>query len=307
MLSEFASGTMMRLIHKGLLAQGIAMPPAMRPVPVVELGRKQALLQLIEARHGLGPILAIGTHVESFAAEPTGKALLAAHDPGDLVRRWQRLERFVHSRHRVDIVEETTNTIALVHVSKSDVQPSHSENALVAGLLAGMFKLIGAKRLTLAIGEQPVWEDGNVRADQMGPETAIWQYQWARLDAAQPVTIEYAGAVANVRRLAASDCAKRWTISAMAHGLGLSVRSLQRLLEPEGGFAAAMAKARAEKAAEFLCADRISLAEIAFACGYSDQPHFNREFRRYAGMAPGQYRNRFGETSGAQERILIRK
>lgn len=34
-----------------------------------------------------------------------------------------------------------------------------------------------------------------------------------------------------------------------------------------------------------------SLAELALDAGYSDQPHFNREFRELADMPPGEYRN----------------
>ena len=34
----------------------------------------------------------------------------------------------------------------------------------------------------------------------------------------------------------------------------------------------------------------LSWTELALAHGYSDQPHFNREFRAFAGMAPGEYR-----------------
>ncbi len=33
-----------------------------------------------------------------------------------------------------------------------------------------------------------------------------------------------------------------------------------------------------------------SLADIAFEAGYSDQPHFNRDFRSFSGLTPEQYR-----------------
>ena len=43
---------------------------------------------------------------------------------------------------------------------------------------------------------------------------------------------------------------------------------------------------RFDRAKELLAGSDLSLAEIALACGYYDQAHFNRDFREFAGMTP---------------------
>jgi AraC family transcriptional regulator len=54
------------------------------------------------------------------------------------------------------------------------------------------------------------------------------------------------------------------------------------------------AKNRLAAAAELLTASDESVAGIAAWCGYFDQSHFCRQFKRFAGMAPSAYRRAFG-------------
>jgi AraC family transcriptional regulator len=47
---------------------------------------------------------------------------------------------------------------------------------------------------------------------------------------------------------------------------------------------------RVTRAKELLADRKLSLTDIAFACGYADQSHFARFFKRFIGASPGKYR-----------------
>lgn len=51
---------------------------------------------------------------------------------------------------------------------------------------------------------------------------------------------------------------------------------------------------RIEKARDLLLNARLSLAEIAFRCGFTDQSGFNRSFKRICGATPGEWRRAKG-------------
>jgi two-component system response regulator YesN len=51
-----------------------------------------------------------------------------------------------------------------------------------------------------------------------------------------------------------------------------------------------LARLRMIKARELLRDDRLSVKEVASQVGYTDGHHFAREFRRFDGMSPSQYR-----------------
>ncbi|NKX39186.1 helix-turn-helix domain-containing protein [Tritonibacter mobilis] len=95
----------------------------------------------------------------------------------------------------------------------------------------------------------------------------------------------------HLHRLIASDPARAWRLEDTAAALGLSTRSLQRYLLAEGGsFSATLRHMRTDLASQMLRRSTASLAEIGFCCGYADQAHFQREFRKVTGQTPRHYR-----------------
>ena len=47
---------------------------------------------------------------------------------------------------------------------------------------------------------------------------------------------------------------------------------------------------RLKKAREYLLHSDANISEIALECGFADQAHFSRSFKKQAGLTPGQYR-----------------
>jgi len=72
---------------------------------------------------------------------------------------------------------------------------------------------------------------------------------------------------------------------------GLSERSLQRLVHRRLGLTPKwlVQRRRLQEAAERLRSRSTTLAEVAAALGYADQPHFSRDFARVTGMTPGEF------------------
>ena len=51
-----------------------------------------------------------------------------------------------------------------------------------------------------------------------------------------------------------------------------------------------LTRIRVEAASELLSSGRLPLSEIAYRCGFYDQPTFCRQFKRLTGQTPGKYR-----------------
>ena len=81
------------------------------------------------------------------------------------------------------------------------------------------------------------------------------------------------------------------SVRGAAKSLGISVRTLQRqfagLRQPYPDYWRLLARARRAAALLTVCS---SLADVAHACGFTDQAHMTREFARWFGQTPGGMR-----------------
>jgi AraC-like DNA-binding protein len=81
------------------------------------------------------------------------------------------------------------------------------------------------------------------------------------------------------------------TVTSVARSLALSTRTLQRRLAVEGtSFRGLLEDVRRVAAARHLSALRLSNAEVAYLLGFSELAAFQRAFRRWYGVTPGEFR-----------------
>jgi len=89
----------------------------------------------------------------------------------------------------------------------------------------------------------------------------------------------------------------------VAGALNLSPRSLQRRLATEDTtYQTLINQVREEKSREYLSVPNLSITEIAFLCGFSDPTTFNRAFKGWLGISPGEYRQ---QLENEKDRALI--
>lgn len=81
------------------------------------------------------------------------------------------------------------------------------------------------------------------------------------------------------------------SVAAVAKALGMSERTLQRRLEEfQVSYSDVLNEVREELGREYLREPDVSIAEIAFLLGFSDQSAFGRAFKRWTGSTPRAWR-----------------
>lgn len=108
------------------------------------------------------------------------------------------------------------------------------------------------------------------------------------------------GFVATVQKAVLANLSESACIGDVARSLHVSARTLQRKLAEAGtSFREVADGVRCELAKEYLSDRKVSISEVAFLLGFSDQSSFHRAFQRWTGGAPGRWRRGL-EASGVQ-------
>lgn len=305
-MADFASAAMLQILAAGLRLSGLRAPPLPAAQgALVALDAKRALVEEAVRQGGLAVLPLLGRGVRQLPRGPLHQALLVAPDGTELITRWQRLERYIHSRHRVVVLEAGTTGALLEHRSLQPGQPPlAAEDLVVLGVLAALLELIGAQAVQADAGGATAYPTPDAAALLLAAQrgsTARWTLRWAMKVPTERGVIEPAPAavtdndrIEQALALIQTDLMAAWPVAVLARRLGLSPRSWQRQLAAAGlGHAALLQRARCEAAAAALVAGSTSLAELGFACGFADQAHFTRRFRAQVGLTPGRYREAF--------------
>lgn len=107
--------------------------------------------------------------------------------------------------------------------------------------------------------------------------------------AARPVPgLDYAG----LMRFVHDNLERRIAVSELAREAGMSEAALRRALRAGLGTspAALVSRLRAARARDLIDAGASDLGRVAVDCGYADQAHLTRSFRRAFGRTPGAWR-----------------
>lgn len=303
-MSDFASAAMLRLIHLGLTRLGGSNGNSkISSEALVPLGEKRRILEELWQRLGPDHIVRFGEGVHEITDEPAVMALTMATDFHDLMQRLGRLERFVHSRHRLLVESLSDNRMRVRHVSLvKDNPPTPPEDLLVWGLIVALADRIGIEGLQTRLDADRQWrrsKEGRWKSLSWPSETSAWIFTWSteankRLTSLSTPQQSTADEATRLRQLILNDPSRQWTVERAAGEMGLSRRTLQRRLNTvQTGFAKQLASARIAAASRMLIETDSTPNEVGYACGFSDQAHFIRTFKQQTAMTPVVYRNHF--------------
>ncbi len=302
-MQDFASAAMIRVIQAGAARLGL---PAMGYATTeqrVPLQDKRALVGQVLRTGGWSALLQLVKGVHDVKDDPLMHLLVQPGQPWRVLGAWLRLERYLHSRHRIAQTRVSDCSVLHRHTGRVEgAAPLVAESWLVLGVLAALLERSGCQDVQASLqGASPLLRAGRVvaTAEQLnawsvGGNAQAWQLTWRAghaLPAAPFITAQASTLKEQVTRWVFETDNWQPDVGEVASALSLSRRSLQRKLGAQGTrFVDVVGQARVQRASHMLAHSQSPLAEIGFVSGYTDQAHFCRDFKRRCGLSPKSFR-----------------
>ena len=308
---DFASAAMVRVLARGMHALGMKLPALVGQLheATVSLDLKRTVVQAAIEQGGLVSLTLLGRGLHELAMEPTHLALTAGRNASALWVRWQRLECYIHSRHRIHVLDSSDISAKVVHKHKEHGPPPLPfEDLVVCGVLCALLEANGLQSVhAYAAGTElyPNPETDAIAKCVRKVETGTWNFTWEKpaqpssgLDISiswnQVTPASWSQLACEIGEMIARQLPYLLSLDQAADSLGLARRSFQRTLAAEGlSYTQLLAEVRFRLAGRYLIHGDISMAEVGFVCGYADQAHLTREFNRRVGVPPARYRDLF--------------
>lgn len=309
-MSDFASAAMLRVLQAGMRRLGLQSPAQQwLDQATVPLNAKQQLVMRVMNDRGIAALLQLGQGLHDLQHDSLMPMLIHKGQPLRVLQAWLRLERYMHSRHRIEQTILSDRKVQHRHFSvRAGTSPSAAEDLVVLGVLIALLQSAGCQQLDVKLpGGLKLWpwQDSPTQQSELRDvfareKTHTWRITWDNVNVqpkpeiATATNIESYVALSYSERivqLSSQTLGEALSVEQAAQKLGYSTRSLQRKLRIEGAcYIDIMANRRAQRASQMLSSQESSLAEIGFACGYTDQAHFCRDFKRRVGMSPMIFR-----------------
>lgn len=308
---DLTSAALIALMRVSFAEQGVTVPDTKQArgsrSPHASLSAKTNYAEAVLVAYGPAALLKVGQAIPRMAFDPVGAALLEARSGADLIARWTRLERYVHTKHPVAVREVSANSIVLEHHGQQSSKLSAAMDLVLSGVIAGLLFGVGCQEVSLRLGAprnqiRAICDGRIVDFASLDPnlDTGIWMFDWhghepvARTP--RPLFEALGDPIGSSTRRAISliqaDLLRRWTVADLAYEMNLSPRTFQRRLADDGlTFQSIQNNARVKRACEMLLATQAGLTAVGFHCGFSDAAHFTRVFKATTGILPSAFKN----------------
>ena len=305
---------MVRVLLQGMSGLGLRLPEVADQLTqaTVPLDLKREVVQSAVEQAGFAVLPLLGRGLHKLAMEPTHLALTAGHSATSLFVRWQRLERYIHSKHRIQWQGLTPTSARVKHAHKDNgPAPLAAEDLVVCGVLCALLEANGLHTIKATADDMELYpnpDSTQVLQCVQQCQTHTWSLTWQDteekgLDLSLPVSwAQVAPPTWSQFACAVGDHVARClpelvSVDVAAAVLGMPCRTFQRTLAAESlSYQRIQSDVRFRLAGWYLLESGMAIAEIGFVCGYSDQAHLTREFNRRMGVPPARYRELFSST-----------